>query len=65
MMKTQLQRSKMAMVAAVGCSLAVTSCAVDLRDAVLTGALDYVSGTTTQLLSQLIILGDDEVEHEP
>ncbi len=45
---------------ATGCSLAATSCALDIRDAFVSGALDYVSGTTTQLLSQLIILPGDE-----
>lgn len=50
---------------AAGCSLTATSCAVDFRDALVVGAMDYISGTTTQLLSQLIILPDDAIIAEP
>jgi hypothetical protein len=32
-------------------------CTTDFRDAVLGGAVDYVSGTTTSLLEQLIFPG--------
>jgi len=52
------------LIGTAGCSLAATSCALDIRDAFVSGALEYVSGTTTQLLSQLIILPGDEASEE-
>ncbi|MBI4719336.1 MAG: hypothetical protein HY763_16190 [Planctomycetes bacterium] len=44
-----------------GGALIAGTCTVDLRDAVVTGAMDYVSGTTTEILSSLITApGEDE-----
>lgn len=37
-----------------GGTLSGTSCTTDMRDAVLTGTYDFVSGTTTDLLSEMI-----------
>jgi len=41
-------------------TLAASSCAADLRDAVTAGAMGYVTETTTQILSEIIILSDEE-----
>ena len=40
----------------VGATVLAASCATDLRDAVAIGAMDYVTGATTELLGELINL---------
>lgn len=40
----------------VGATVLAASCATDLRDAVAVGAMDYVTGATTELLGSLLNL---------
>lgn len=39
---------------ALGSTVLATSCATDLRDAVTTGAIDYVTAATTEVLASLL-----------
>lgn len=41
-------------------TLTAMNCATDFRDAVLSGAIDYVTGTTTALLEQFIYPGTQD-----
>jgi hypothetical protein len=41
-----------------GTMLAATSCSTDMRDAVMAGALDYITGTTSGLIGALVAIDD-------
>lgn len=39
---------------ALGSTVLASACAADLRDAVTTGTIDFVTGTTTEVLGSLL-----------
>lgn len=53
MHRTMNRLTRMAAVA-LGSTVLATSCATDLRDAVTTGAIDYVTAATTEVLASLL-----------
>jgi hypothetical protein len=51
-----IPRKWLVLVMLCGAAVLGSSCAVNLRDAVVSGALDFVSGSTSNLLSSLLSL---------
>jgi hypothetical protein len=53
---TKTPRKWLTLVVLCGTTLLGASCATNIRDAILGGALDFVSGSTSSLLSSLLPL---------
>lgn len=53
-MKRMTNRLARLVACVLSSTMLASACAADLRDAVTTGAIDFITGTTTEVLSSLL-----------